>query len=239
MPWVLFISGQREHLTFPFAHPPLPRKSTTAKAKISLSLLLGVQKNRQLIFTNTYVYVSSECTSTPSYSCSSTTQYCGSPSWLSHLEIDWCFMVTRAMSHRGYECRGTSSCSCTLSAEPEIWKKNLGWSGLRWLVEWTSQTSNWRRMSKFRTHCCVMSYVGISVVCNEWVWMLRETTCHGWCMFALFQGASGDLRVKTESRNYRQRAVGSTKNMQSFMPRKTSFTGLDFSPTAPDRQTVP
>lgn len=34
-------------------------------------------------------------TSTPSYSCSSARQYCGSPSWLNHLEIDWCFMVTR------------------------------------------------------------------------------------------------------------------------------------------------
>lgn len=33
-------------------------------------------------------------TSTPSYSCSNAMQYCGSPSWLSHLEIDWCFMVT-------------------------------------------------------------------------------------------------------------------------------------------------
>lgn len=106
MPWVFFISRQREHLTFAFAHPPILWKSATAKAKISLSLLPGVQKNRQLIFTNTYVHVSLDFTSTPSYSCSSTTQYCGSPSWLSHLEIDWCFMVTHAMSHTGMNAGG-------------------------------------------------------------------------------------------------------------------------------------
>lgn len=135
-------------------------------------------------------------------------QYCGSPSWLSHLEIDWCFMVahTRTQVHMQMH---TQSATHTLTG---TWKTEKEFR--------TSATNNPVRSAKkfeLMPKLLVQNSLSHEVVrqCS-----LQNTVCNPVQadaqddMFTLFQWG---LRDGTGNCNYREHSEGFTENIPDII----------------------